>query len=65
MALLAGLRPILVIPSAFLFAALATATSSLQWSEDLPGMDRFAQVVQGVVILAVLFHLSSRRGRNG
>ena len=59
-ALLAGLQPLWVIPSAFLFAVLATGTTSLQWSADLPGIDRFALVLQGLVIVAVLMHVTAR-----
>jgi simple sugar transport system permease protein len=57
-ALLAGLRPAFVFPAALLFAALSTGTSSLQWAPDLPGIDRFALVVQGIVILALLAALA-------
>jgi len=62
-ALLARLQPLLVLPAALLFAALATGTGSLQWAADLPGIDRFALVLQGLVILAVLASLSLAAGR--
>jgi simple sugar transport system permease protein len=62
-ALLAGLRPILVIPSALLFATLESGTSSLQWLTELPGMDRFARLVQGLIIFAILFFLGGRAAR--
>jgi simple sugar transport system permease protein len=64
-ALLAGLRPLLVLPSALLFAALATGTGALQWAANLPGIDRFAAVIQGLVILAVLATLALSRRAGG
>jgi simple sugar transport system permease protein len=59
-ALLAGLDARWLAPASLLFAALATGTSSLQWAENLPGVDRFALLLQGVVILAVLVSLRLR-----
>jgi simple sugar transport system permease protein len=64
-ALLTGLRPLLVLPAALLFAALANGTASLQWAADLPGIDRFALLVQGLAILAVLATLAVRARGHG
>ncbi len=60
-ALLAGKQPLWCIPSAFLFAVLYTASASLQWARDLPAMDRFALLVQGLLVLAILAALAARR----
>lgn len=40
--------------AALLFAALAVGTGALQYQENLPGIDRFGLVLQGLVILALL-----------
>lgn len=62
-ALLSGLRPLLALPAALLFAALASGTAALQWSADLPGIDRFGLVLQGLVVLALLVALRLRARR--
>ncbi len=53
-ALLAGLRFAWLAPAALLFAALQSGTAALQWAENLPGVDRFGLLLQGVAIVAVL-----------
>jgi general nucleoside transport system permease protein len=40
--------------AALLFAALAVGTAALQFERNLPGIDRFGLVLQGLVILALL-----------
>ncbi len=66
-ALAARLHPLAVVPTALLFAGLASGTDSLQWIAEAPGLDRFALVVQGLVVLFVLAYLSwsGRRQRHG
>jgi len=53
-ALLARLSATRLPFAALLFAALAVGTAALQWEENLPGIDRFGLLLQGLVILAVL-----------
>ena len=53
-ALLARLAATRLPLAALLFAALAAGTTALQLQENLPGIDRFGLVLQGLVILAVL-----------
>jgi simple sugar transport system permease protein len=53
-ALLARLAAARLPLAALLFAALAAGTTALQLQENLPGIDRFGLVLQGLVILAVL-----------
>lgn len=62
-ALLARNHPGGVLPAALFLAALRVGTASLQWVADVPGLDRFALVAQGVVILMVLLHLRLREAR--
>ncbi len=64
-ALLAGLKPMAVVPAALFFAALATGTSSLQWEANVPGIDRFGLVVEGLAILAIVAALALRERREG
>ena len=53
-ALLARLSASRLPFAALLFAALAVGTAALQYQENLPGIDRFGLVLQGLVILALL-----------
>ena len=53
-ALLARLAATRLPLAALLFAALAAGTTALQLQENLPGIDRFGLVLQGLVILVVL-----------
>lgn len=64
-ALLAGLRSAWLAPAALLFAALQTGTSALQWAENLPGIDRFGVVLQGLVILAAVAVAARSSGQRG
>ena len=64
-ALLAGLRTAALPFAALLFAALANGTNALQLAADLPGIDRFGLVLQGLVILAVVATLALRRRSAG
>jgi simple sugar transport system permease protein len=51
--------------AALLFAALAVGTAALQWEENLPGIDRFGLVLQGLVILALLAGRRSESATTG
>lgn len=64
-ALLAGLRTVWLAPAALLFAALQSGTAALQWAENLPGIDRFGLVLQGVAIIAVVVATRGRALRSG
>jgi len=53
-ALLAGLRCAWLPAAALLLAALQSGTSALQWAANLPGIDRFGLLLQGLAIAALL-----------
>lgn len=53
-ALLSGLRCAWLPLAALLFAALQSGTRQLQWAANLPGIDRFGLVLQGLAIAAVV-----------
>lgn len=61
-ALLARLHAAWLPLAALLFAALQSGTAQLQWAENLPGIDRFGLVLQGLAIAAVVAAARFTRG---